>query len=250
MGLTGPEKIAQLEIVSAQPDGENALQKSVILDVVARDGRQRVFDIEVQVHSEPAFAKRAFYYLARLAASELDRGQKYRELPKMIGISILDFVMFPERASLHSVYSLYDRKHEHELRDLVELHFVELPKFRQGREPALATPFERWLQLLKFADFYNENRETIPKELEEEEGVIMALDAMHDALSRDEVRVMMALRDKAQRDEYNRLQTAIEEGEARGEATGRRKAARALIAAGADPQLVQTTLGLKPEDLD
>ncbi|MEW6281486.1 MAG: hypothetical protein AB1758_22950, partial [Candidatus Eremiobacterota bacterium] len=111
--------------------------------------------------------------------------------------------------------------------------------------PVLSTPFERWLQVLKFAEYYNQHRESLPEELMHEEGIVMALDAMNEALADDQVRVMMALRDKAQKDEANRLHTARREGREE----GRVEAARSMIAAGFDPQAVMSTLGLKPEDL-
>ncbi|MEW6283037.1 MAG: PD-(D/E)XK nuclease family transposase [Candidatus Eremiobacterota bacterium] len=69
LGLKGQDRIVNLKILSPRPEQQHLLQKGVILDVVARDGRSRLFNIEVQVYSEAAFVKRSFYYLTRLGAN-------------------------------------------------------------------------------------------------------------------------------------------------------------------------------------
>ncbi len=55
---------------------------------------------------------------------------------------------------LHSTYRLHDRRHDRELTDLLELHFLELVKFRRDKPHELRTPFEKWLHVLKFGDLY------------------------------------------------------------------------------------------------
>ena len=217
LGLKGSDRIMELTILKSDLDKVNAMQKGVVLDVVARDGRARLFDIEVQLNNRPGFVKRAYYYLSRLTATELQQGDDYRKLPRIVGVYLLDFTLFPDHDDVLSTYRLYDRRHDHEWTDLVELHFVELSKFSEDKPRNLSTPFEKWLHILKFAEFYRREDQVLPRELAEEEGIAMALDAMRDALTKEEVLIHMALRDKMARDEANSILAAREEERAAAE---------------------------------
>lgn len=106
---------------------------------------------------------------------------------------------------------------------IVELHFVELSKFSEDKPRNLTTPFERWLHILKFAEFYRRPNQVLPDELAQEEGIAMALDAMRTALSREEVRINLALWDKRLRDDANHLIQAREDGRAEGRQEGRQE---------------------------
>ena len=82
----------------------------------------------------------------------------------------------------------------------------------------------------------------------------MALNAMQRARMSDEVREMMEIRERAAHDEATRLERAVREAEgvaegvAEGEARGVREAARRMLAAGMDRDVVLRTLGL-PADM-
>ncbi|MEW6284296.1 MAG: Rpn family recombination-promoting nuclease/putative transposase [Candidatus Eremiobacterota bacterium] len=212
LGLSGQERIAELEILNPYLDKSHVLDKGVILDVKARDGRGRLYSIEVQVCRDPAYTERAVYYLARLFSGQLERGEPYSRIAKTIGISICDFALFSDLEDLHSIYRLYDWEHRRELTDVLELHFIELQKFRRDKPHELRTPFEKWLHVLKFGELYEEALGPIPEALTQEEGIEMALDSMRKACASDEVREMVEMRMKALRDEATRLEHALEEG--------------------------------------
>ena len=249
LGLKGSDRIMELTILKSDLDKVNAMQKGVVLDVVARDGRARLFDIEVQLNNRPGFVKRAYYYLSRLTATELQQGDDYRKLPRIVGIYLLDFTLFPDHDDVLSTYRLYDRRHDHEWTDLVELHFVELSKFSEDKPRNLSTPFEKWLHILKFAELYLRKDQDLPAELAEEEGIAMALDAMRDALTKEEVLVHMALRDKMARDEEDSILEAREDGLEQGRKEGRREVARKMLAAGIDRATVLKLADLRDQDL-
>lgn len=270
LGLTGPERIVDLEILNPNLDKEYLLDKGVVLDVRARDGGRRLYNIEVQVAGHPAYAERAVYYLARLFSSQLERGEAYSRIARTIGISLCDFALFPELQDLHSTYRLYDRQHERELTDILEIHFIELAKFRRDKPHELRTPFEKWLHVLKFGGLYETGRGAVPEALKQEEGIEMALEGMRRARASEEVRELIEARRKAEHDYATRMEQAMEEGLARGLARGRelgleqgrelgleqgreaalRETARRLLAAGVDRSTVAETTGLPPEVVD
>ena len=90
--------------------------------------------------------------MCRLGATELQRGDAYKKLPKLVGIDVgtctLDYTLFPDRDDLLSTYCLCDKRHEAGLPDILAMHFVELSKFSEIKPRNLATPFEKWLQAL------------------------------------------------------------------------------------------------------
>ncbi|MEW6283242.1 MAG: Rpn family recombination-promoting nuclease/putative transposase [Candidatus Eremiobacterota bacterium] len=149
--------------------------------------------------------------------------------------------------------------------DILELHFIELPKFRRDKPHELRTPFEKWLHVLKFGELYEEALGPIPEALTQEEGIEMALDSMRKACASDEVREMVEMRMKALRDEATRLEYALEEGLKKGIEQGikqgiekgiekgRREAlrdtARRMREAGLSLETITRVTGLGPEDL-
>jgi len=200
LGLSGPERIADLEILNPYLDKEHVLDRGVVLDVKARDGRGHLYNIEVQVAGHRAYKERALYYLARLFTGQLEPGDSYTRLQRTIGISLCDFHLFPEQEALHSTFRLYDPQHERQLTDILELHFIELTKFQRDKPRDLRTPFEKWLHALKFGELYQEGTEPIPEVLAEEEGLEMALESMRQACASDRVRELIELRRKAAHD--------------------------------------------------
>lgn len=183
----------------------------------ARDGQGRLYNIEVQIAAEPAYTERAVYYLARLFGGQLNPGEPYTRLAKTIGISLCDFTLFADFSGLHSTCRLYDAPHRRELTDVLELHFIELAKFRHDQPHDLRTPFEKWLHVLKFGSLYEGRTGKVPETLKQEEGIEMALEGMRKARASDEVRELLELRKKADHDEATRRERAEQEAERRGE---------------------------------
>lgn len=244
LGLMGPDRIASLEILSPSPDKEHILAKGVILDIRARDSRGRQYNIEVQLAAQAAYAERTVYYVTRMFTDQLKAGDPYTNLCKTIGISLCDFILFPEFEDLHSIYRLHDVEHDRLLTDILELHYIEVPKFRRDRPHELRTPFEKWLHVLKFGDVYEDRPDLLPEALKEEEGIEMALEAVRQAWATDETRELIESWRRAQHEIATRMEAARTEGreEAREEA---REGLRATLRA-----IVQARFGDLPPELD
>jgi predicted transposase/invertase (TIGR01784 family) len=247
LGLQGPDRITDLTILNPSIDKEYLAQKDAILDVKAQDTRGRRYNIEVQLASRPAYVARAIFYLARLYTDQLEKGDPYSRLARTIGISLLDFVLIPELPDLHNRYRFYDEAHQRELTDILEIHFIELARFRGDKPRGLSTPFEKWLHALKFGEvFYGAQGTLIPEELREEEGIEMALEAMRKASASGEVREMIEFRRKAEHDEATRLEQARNEGRCE----TLRQTAQKMRDAGVDEETIWKVTGLRAGDGD
>ncbi|MHB2016712.1 MAG: Rpn family recombination-promoting nuclease/putative transposase [Candidatus Xenobia bacterium] len=245
LGYTGRSRITSVEILNPTVRKDHHMDRGIVLDVRAQDGQGRQYNVEVQVSEDADYVNRSVYYLTRLHAAQLQRGDEYTGLCRTIGISILDYVLFPDIADLHSIYRLYDHEHQRELSDIIEIHYIELAKFRQDTPEKLRTPFERWLYLLKFGELYEGSRDVLPESLQAEEGIAMAVDRMRRARAGDEVRELIEARLKFEHDEASRLGRARREGQQE----ERREMARRMLERGMDRESVLAVTGLQPDEL-
>lgn len=249
LGLTGQERIVELTILNPTLDKEYLKDKGVILDVKSRDGLGRQYNIEVQVQAQTYYVERSLYYAARLFSEQLERGEEYRLLAKTISISIMDFVLFEDQAELHSVYRLYDVRQKRELTDLIEMHYLEMPKFIKDKPRHLLSPFEKWLHVLRFSDLYDSTA-SLPDELIHEEGINMAIEAMKTAMSDGEVREIIEMRKKAMRDLASSLSAAKHEGFNEGTSQAKLAMALKLKALGVEPATILEATGLHSDELE
>ena len=251
LSLEGPQTIVALEILNPGFDKEFLLEKGPILDVKALDQSNRRYNIEVQLNPGIGdYTSRSIFYTAKFFVDQLGRGESYETLKKTVSISLLDFVLFPDRELLHSTFSLWDAKQGFALSDLLELHYIELRKFSPTKPVELRTRFERWLYLLKFADLYNPTDNPLPDNLIQEEGIPMAIDSMRKAYARDEIREMIEAREKAERDEISRLHQARKEGLEKGLEQGLEKGLEQGLEQGRKQLLLQLfRSGFSKQDL-
>ena len=71
-----------------QKDYKNLQGRSAILDCVARDGKDKRYNVEIQQEAEGASPKRARYHSGLLDMNTLNPGQDYEELPNSYVIFI------------------------------------------------------------------------------------------------------------------------------------------------------------------
>ena len=190
-------KITVTEITNPFNLKEFAEDKFSIVDVKAKDENGTLYTIEVQVLSHSRFVERALYYLTKLYSGQIKEGDKYSDLRKTIGISIIDFELFAREGEIHNIYKMLNLKSKAELTDMFELHFVELSKFKIDKPRMLQTKFEKWLHVLKFGDALYGDNQLLPDELRSEEGIIMAFEEMKKVNSDSTMRDIIEARSKA-----------------------------------------------------
>ncbi|MCD9023801.1 Rpn family recombination-promoting nuclease/putative transposase [Cohnella silvisoli] len=134
--------IENKELVKEVIDG-----KSGRLDVRCETADQEQIDLEVQIEREHAMDKRTLFYLGKMYVSSIKEGHDYELLKKTVAINILDFSYLP-LMQFHSTFHLYeDTTRDFMLTDVLEVHFLECPKFRSTKHD-LNNPLHRWLLFL------------------------------------------------------------------------------------------------------
>lgn len=159
--------------------------------------------------------RRTLYYWSQMYLMNLSRGGKYQNLKPSITINILRYTIFPGEPA-HSMYSIYNKETSRRLNEDMELHFLEVPKFKK-KPISEMTSVERWL-----AYFSNKLE---PKEMEElamnEVAIQTALDAATIFMQDKNERLNYLNREMAILDYESDKESWIDAGRAEGIAEGR-----------------------------
>ena len=148
--------------------------------------------------------KRTLFYWSKLFSGQLEKGHDYAELKKTITINILDFE-YLKTNQYHNVYHLREDNTGHILTDVLEIHFIELPKFSHEIHN-IEDVLHRWLIFLG-----NPNEEA-REMLDAKDPVIARATKVLHLLSSDPETVRLAeLREKAIWDEVSRTNGAVKQ---------------------------------------
>ena len=150
--------------------------------------------------------------------SSIKIGENYRELKKVITINILDF-SYLDIEAFHTKYHLWeDNRKDFLLTDLVEIHFIEMPKFKKLLRKDLGhDSLQRWL---KFFDSTISGEEL--KEIIDMDKKIKKAEKKLEYLSQDpKARALYEAREES-RIEYNSsISYAMDKGREEGIEKGR-----------------------------
>jgi predicted transposase/invertase (TIGR01784 family) len=209
---------------------QTATDRLSVVDVRATDVNGRVFTVEVQSWNEPAFLKRALYYWARAHSAQMHPNDTWTTLCQTVGVNIMDFSYYRERAALHTTFTLTatDDSALRMSEDLV-IHTVELPKLlsapRHERERYLSTELGRWSYLLGRwrTEMRTSDEEAMMDILKESPDIQAAEERYRRFLADPQLQSLYRAREKGRRDQATREQRAREEGLTEGKAEGRRE---------------------------
>jgi len=127
------KKLVSLELLDNNPEltKEMIFDKTGRLDIRAKTADGMQIDIEVQINNQKNIDKRTLFYWGKLFLEGIKQGEDYIKLAKVITINILDFD-YLDIPKFHSQYHLWeDGEENYLLTDLIEVHFIELPKFKR-----------------------------------------------------------------------------------------------------------------------
>ncbi len=173
--LDGDRRIMDLVYLTPEQSVPLAEMKLSVVDVKCRDERGRTYVVEMQVLNVDAFEKRIVYNTSKAYVMQLPTGEAYWDLCPVIGVTICDFVFWPdppERVAAGEsaveapvpMLSRWRMQEQHSgalgLSD-VQYVFMELPKYTGGPEPEGTV--DRWAYFFREA----ENLKVVPPMLQE-----------------------------------------------------------------------------------
>ncbi len=233
---TEKEKIKHVEYVDTKLSDIEAVDDKIgILDVRVITEKGTHINVEIQLINRYNMINRTLFYWSRLYSNQIKKGENYKNLNKTITINILNF-NYIDSIKYHTTYHLWEDEEKTMLTDILEIHFVELPKFLdENRE--LDNSLNKWLAFL-----------TKPEKevIEMGEPAIRKAITVLDMLSRDPETVRLAeLRMKQILDEKSMVEGAREEGKIE----GMKEIAKNALRKGADISFVAEITGLNETEV-
>src|SRR3954465_4551436 len=96
LDLDAPHRIVSAELLPPQQRPNVAELKLSIVDVKCTDARGVTYVVEMQVLQVEGFEKRVVYNVAKAYVNQIARGDGYPNLNDVVGITICDFVLWPD----------------------------------------------------------------------------------------------------------------------------------------------------------
>jgi predicted transposase/invertase (TIGR01784 family) len=120
--------------------------KSSVLDVRAKMSDGTIVNIEVQLRNVSNMGERSLFYWSQEYSSSIKAGEKYDLLANVITVNILG-EEFLKLDTFHTSFHLWEDTHkEYLLTDALEMHFIDMVKFRRLPERDINNNIlHRWL---------------------------------------------------------------------------------------------------------
>ena len=233
---TKKEQIVEVEIIdNKQLTKELILDKTGIIDVRAKTSKGENIDIEVQLTDQGNMDKRTLFYWGKMYLENIKQGQDYTSLEKVITINILDFEFLGTESYQSSFHLWEDIEKDYMLTDVVEIHFLELPKFRKKKDKDYReNAIERWLMFLE-----KDTPETTLKELMSLDTAIEKAEQKIEYLSSDEETMRIYYeRERSLHERANMISSAEE----RGDLNRAKIAIRNMLSKGLSKELISEML--------
>ena len=126
-----PTEIKKTQILNTYLRKEHEDDKQGILDVRVSLNNNMEIDIEIQLSELRVWADRSLFYLSKMYAEQIKPGQTYDVFKKCVGISILNFDLFPKETEFYSCFHIQEDTRHFLYTDKMEFHVIELSKLPQ-----------------------------------------------------------------------------------------------------------------------
>ena len=181
-------------------------QKYGILDLEVELENGEYINIEMQLKNNKNMEERTTFYAAKKITEQMVKGKQYKDLNKVIIISILDYNLINLPEYITRTIRVADKNREYEINNKVVFYYIELKKFRE-ENPDMKEPINQWLS---FIDMEKGDRlEMAKKENKEIEEAVEE----YETLTGDElVKRLAEIRLMSELEENSALEAAKNEG--------------------------------------
>ena len=201
--------------------------KETIVDVKCITKNGAVVIIEIQLSGSSRFPERILYYWSANYSKLLKKGEGYEELTPVISINLLNFNLNKKSKNVHSSYMIYDTKSEQLLTDHLQIHMIELKKFK-FKDNNLPKDLNYWLGF-----FTTKNMEEYMSEVVKEKPIMEEAHKRYNNFIRS--RLMMTEYEKKEIYQYDKKimlkderREGIKEGIKKGKLEGIKENSRAI----------------------
>ena len=223
----------------------NYKDKETIVDVKCITKNGTVVIIEVQLSGNSRFPERILYYWSANYSKLLKKGEEYEDLTPVISINLLNFNLDNVNKNVHSCYMIYDTKSERLLTDHLQIHIIELKKFK-FKDNDLKKDLNYWLGF-----FTTKDMEEYMSEIVKEKPIMEEAHKRYNNFIRS--RLMMSEYEKKEIYQYDK-QITLEEKRREGIKEGIEKQnytiAKSMKKDGADINLISKYTGLTIKEIE
>ena len=227
----------------------NYKDKETIVDVKCITKNGTVVIIEVQLSGNSRFPERILYYWSANYSKLLKKGEEYEDLTPVISINLLNFNLNKKSSNVHSCYMIYDTKNARLLTDHLQIHIIELKKFK-FKDNDLKKDLNYWLGF-----FTTNNMEAYMSEIVKEKPIMEEAHKRYNNFIRS--RLMMSEYEKKEIYQYDKQITleekrreGIKEGIKKGRLAEQISMATAMKKDGADINLISKYTGLTIKEIE
>lgn len=143
------EEFEGIEIINSELIKAFKEDRKGILDVRVRTKLGKQIDVEIQILPTEYMAERTMFYWSKMYSGQIKPGDTYDKLKKCVTINIVDFKCTPLK-KLYSSYHITEDKTGYRLTDILEVHFLEIPKlFDEDIERDENDPIVQWMEFLE-----------------------------------------------------------------------------------------------------
>ncbi len=145
------EDITIIEVLESESNKNNTISKSNRVDLLIKDSKDRRMIIEIQHDSEADYLERMLWETSRTIVDNLDSGSPYKDIVKVISISILYFTVAKGNACVYKgTTNFMDIKDDDNTLTLdndkfPEYYLIHTKKFND----IIETDLDEWIYLFK-----------------------------------------------------------------------------------------------------
>lgn len=231
-----------IEIINSELLKEFKEDRKGILDVRVRTKSEKQIDVEIQILPTEYMAERTIFYWSKMYTSQIKPGDTYDKLKKCVTINIVDFKCTPLK-KLYSSYHLTEDRTGYRLTDILEVHFLEIPKlFDSDIERDESDPVVQWME------FLDAKSKGAMEMLAEKNNDIKKAYSLLQIISKDEkARMLYEARQAEISDQLTRIKSAEEKGREEGREEGKIRVAENLLKLGLNVKQIADAAELSEE---
>ena len=214
--------------------------KETIVDVKCITKNGTVVIIEVQLSGNSRFPERILYYWSLNYSKLLKKGEQYDDLTPVISINLLNFNLNKD-GNVHSCYMIYDTKSKRLLTDHLQIHMIELKKFK-FKDNNLKKDLNYWLGF-----FTTNNMEAYMSEIVKEKPIMEEAHKRYNNFIRS--RLMMSEYEKKELYQYDK-QISLEDKRREGIKEGMKKGKLEGLKEGRLAEQISMAKAMKNKNMD
>jgi predicted transposase/invertase (TIGR01784 family) len=271
------ESVTVVEILNPEIPPESLTDKLSRMDILAKDAKKDLFNVEVQVRYHEGFDDRIAYYGAKAHSDSLKKGDEYTDARRTVMVNILDFLhtKLVDVPRYHTTFMLRSEDASVTLTKKFSIHYVEVPKITDLLNDAM---FDNLSKEDKWVLFLNNCGGEVMERIAKEEPMIAKAITIGDIFRRDKAEQERArqredaimnwkltvgpiyqqgreeglkegLEEGLKEGLEEGLKEGLKEGRKEGLEEGRKEMARSFLANGVSPELVAKSSGLPLDEV-